>query len=363
MEMNERFLTLLTPEGEFLRAHNYHNHYQLGQEIEFFPVDMDETKKSFLLPFLHSFKGKAIISIALILTLTFASLLPLIESNDVYAYMSIDVNPSIELGINDQFEVIEFVAYNNEGKNILEQIKDWKKKNIHVLTDEILHEMKMQGYIKPNREIVIATVYKEKQQGKSKRWEEEMSEIKDVVNRENLELKVVEGSKEDRKQAIEEGLTTGQYKIKQFNMKPAATQQSEKSPLKDDSKKLEKPNEKKDITQNQSKIQPKQQVEQKRNVQSPKKQHENDKYRGNNNRKTPDLNSRTHNPPGHEKKMEKSQNQPIRENEKGFKDKPYPPGQNNKQKKKHDYRDDRGDRKYQSNYKDKKHHHKSNKDD
>lgn len=367
MEMNERFLTLLTPEGEFLRAHNHHNHYQLGQEIEFFPVEIDDTKKSFLLPFFQSFKGKAIFSVALILLLTFASLLPLIGSNEVYAYMSIDVNPSIELGINDQFEVIEFVAYNNEGKKIIEQIKDWKKKNIHVLTNEILHEMKVQGYIKPNREIVIATVYKEEQQEKDKRWETEMNEIKNAINRENLELKVVEGSREDRKQAIEEGLTTGQYKIKQYITKPEATQHTEKKPLKNTSQKLEKPNEKKNITQNQSKKPQEQQVEQKTEVQLPEKHHENGDNKGNSNgnsnRKTPEFNNRTQNPPGIEKKMERMQILPNEEKRREYKDKPNPPGQNKKHEKNHDHRNDNDDRKQHSNNKEKQHHFKNHKDD
>ncbi len=363
MEMNERFLTLLTPEGEFLRAHNHHNHYQLGQEIEFFPVEIDETKKSVLPPFFQSFKGKAIFSVALILMLTFASLIPLIGSNDVYAYMSIDVNPSIELGINEQFEVIEFVAYNNEGKKLIEQIKHWKKKNIHVLTSEILHEMKVQGYIKQNREIVIATVYTEEQQEKKKRWETEMNEIKNAISRENLELKVVEGSREDRKQAIEEGLTTGQYKIKQYITKPESTQQTEKKPIENTSQNLEKPTEKKNVTQNQSKKPQEQQVEQKTEVQSPGKYHENknSNNRGNSNRNNKEFNNGTKNPPGHEKKVEKTQQQPIKDRDN--KDKPNPPGQNNKQEKGQDHRNNNSDRKSQNNDKEKKDQHKNYKDD
>lgn len=363
MEMNERFLTLLTPEGEFLRAHNHHNHYQLGQEIEFFPVEIDETKKSFLHPFFQSFKGKAIFSVALILMLTFASLLPLIGSNEVYAYMSIDVNPSIELGINDQFEVIEFVAYNNEGKKIIEQIKDWKKKNIHVLTNEILHEMKVQGYIKPNREIVIATVYKEEQQKKNTRWETEMNEIKNAINRENLELKLVEGSREDRKQAIEEGLTTGQYKIKQYITKPEATRGTEKKPLKSNSQNIEKLNEKKNIPQSQSKKPQEQQVEQKTEVQLPKKHHEDGESNRNSNRKTHEFNNRKQDPPGHEKKMERKQNLPNEEKRKEYKDKPNPPGQDKKLEKKHDHRNDKDDRKQHSNNKENQDHYKNSKDD
>jgi hypothetical protein len=350
MEMNERFLTLLTPEGEFLRAHNRHNHYQLGQEIEFFPIEINETKKSILPLVFQSFKGKAIFSAALIIMLTFASLIPLSGSNEVYAYMSIDVNPSIELGINDKFQVIEFVSYNNAGKKIIEQIHDWKKENIHVLTNEILQEMKAQGYIKPNREIVIATVYKENQLEKSKRWEAEMNEIKNTINKENLELKVVEGSNEDRKQALEEGLTTGQYKIQQFNTEPAATQHSEEKTFKNDSKKLGKPYENKNITQKQSTKQPEQQVEHQTKVQMPDKHLEKNKTEGNRNRKTTEFNNRVQNPPGQEKKMEKKQNKPNEE-----KVKSNPPGLSKKQENNPNQMDDKNNIKQHSNNKEKQH--------
>ena len=39
MEINKRFLTVLTPEGEFLRARNLKENYQIGQEIDFFPLE------------------------------------------------------------------------------------------------------------------------------------------------------------------------------------------------------------------------------------------------------------------------------------------------------------------------------------
>lgn len=325
MEMNERFLTLLTPEGEFLRAHNRHNHYQIGQEIDFFPIEI-EKRKNIVPAFFQSLRGKAVFSVLLIFLLTFASILPLVGTNEVYAYMSIDVNPSIELGINDKFEVIELLAYNNAGKTVIDQLHDWKKKNIHVLTNEILQQMKMQGYIKPNREIVIATVYKAKQQGQSKLWEAEMNEIKNAINEENLELKVVEGSKEERAQAIEEGLTTGLYKTKLLNAeKPAAAQQSEKPSLKDQSKKIEQ-EEKKNITQNQSINQPEQQQEQKQREQRPAKQVE--KGNGFDNNKSPAQNNRTQKPPAHEKKMERKENQSNNEKRWEDKDKRVPPGQN-----------------------------------
>ena len=49
MEIDERFLTVLTPEGEFLRARKLDTLYQIGQEIEFYPLAQEERRKTSLL--------------------------------------------------------------------------------------------------------------------------------------------------------------------------------------------------------------------------------------------------------------------------------------------------------------------------
>lgn len=228
LEINERFLTLLTPEGEFLRARKFNSQYQIGQEIDFFPVVEEEGKKPSFLNYFQNLKGKVIFVAALILILTISSVFPFYGKNEVYAYMSIDINPSIELGVNEKFQVIEIVPYNEAGKKIIANINNWKKKDIQVLTNEILQEIKVQGYMKTSQEIVIATVYtNEGFQDQNKRWEEEIAEIKTVINDENLELKVVEGSKTDRDQAKEMGLTTGLYKQEQLKASIPQTQDNE----------------------------------------------------------------------------------------------------------------------------------------
>lgn len=218
MEINERFLTLLTPEGEFLRARKFNSHYQIGQEIDFLPIAIEEEKKPFFLNYFQNLRGKAIFAAALLMMLVIASFLPFYGKNEVYAYMSIDVNPSIELGVNEEFQVVEIFPYNKDGQKIIANIHNWKKKKVHVLANEILQEIKEQGYMKNSQEIVIATVntnegFKEQN---NKLWEKEIAEIKAEIHDENLQLKVVKGSKIDRDQAKEIGLTTGLYKKEQL---------------------------------------------------------------------------------------------------------------------------------------------------
>ncbi len=193
-------------------------------------MSLEERKFNFI-HYLQTFRGKSVLAAALLCIFIFATIFPFFGDDKVYAYMSIDVNPSIELGVNEKFQVIEMIPYNDEGKEIIASIPKWKKKNIHELTSVIIHEMKEKGYIKNNPAVLLATVSnKENELEKNISWKKEMSAIQNIVSNENLKLKVIEGSKEEREKAKEKGLTTGSYKENQLVKETKST-----SPFKENS--------------------------------------------------------------------------------------------------------------------------------
>ena len=116
--------------------------------------------------------------------LVFMSIIPFYQNNKVYAYMSIDINPSIELGLNKKFQVIELVPYNEDGDRIVDRIKEWKRKDADVIAEQIINEVKKQGYTENNDSVVIATVYVEENiKVHDKQLKEEISEIKEVITK------------------------------------------------------------------------------------------------------------------------------------------------------------------------------------
>ncbi|WHY63216.1 anti-sigma factor domain-containing protein [Cytobacillus firmus] len=212
MEINERFLTLLTPEGEFLRARKQDRAYAIGQEIAFFPIELKDGKLSRPLLIFRLSRGKGLMAAAFALMLAIVSFLPFLQNDEVYAYMSIDVNPSIELGVNQEYQVVELIPYNEEGKIIIQNIKNWKKNSIHEVADKILLQIKKQGYLKENNEIVIAAVYTEQIKEADEHIQKELADIKQAAQKEQLEVTLLEASEEEREAAIEKGLSAGIYK-------------------------------------------------------------------------------------------------------------------------------------------------------
>ena len=145
------------------------------------------------------------------------SILPFKQNNHVYAYLSIDINPSLELGVNKNCQVIELIPYNEDGEKIVSLLHDWEKKDIEDVTSEIMDVIQSQGYLKENHEVILSTVYvntdkHDRNKHIEKEMEQELDKVKEIVQQEDLEVIVVIGTQKDRKEAMEKGLTTGLYK-------------------------------------------------------------------------------------------------------------------------------------------------------
>ncbi|MEK4199373.1 anti-sigma factor domain-containing protein [Cytobacillus sp. FSL K6-0265] len=206
--IDERFLTLLTNEGEFYLSHKFEAIYEIGQEIEFEPV-----KKNPRVKYVKKPKYVKMIMLAAVFVLSFLgmSFWPNQSEQMISAYMTIDINPSIELAVNEQFEVVQLKGYNADGKKIVEEISGWENKQFDIIFSDILAIIKSQGYMKKGKELTFATVIMSDQY-----FEESLRKHTDFVtkkvNEEEVSLNLIEGSKTERQLAQEKGLTLGAYK-------------------------------------------------------------------------------------------------------------------------------------------------------
>ena len=204
MEINRRFLTVLTPDGEFLHVRRQDQLYQVGQEINFSSKELEKKRVPFSMPIKVAFTACAFV-------LVFISIIPVYQANQVYAYMSIDVNPSIELGMNENLKVVELIPYNKDGEKIVNMLSNWKRKDIDEVILAIMNEINKQGYTKKNHEVVVSTVFVEDQHKDNNKLQKEIKVIEKEIAKENLNVILVEASQKDRENAKEKGITTGIY--------------------------------------------------------------------------------------------------------------------------------------------------------
>jgi hypothetical protein len=214
MDIDDKFLTLLTPDGQFLRAKKQKRTCVLGEEITFTPF----TK---LKPTIGI---KSLAVAAAVLLILLGSLLPLHQNNQAYAYMSIDANPSIELAINKKMQVVKLTPYNQDGKKIAAKIAVWEKKDVAAIFQTIIKEMKKQGYLKKNHTVIISAVRAENPEEKTDiQLKKNIKEIKDMVKEINVKPVVINGSEKDLEKAHQEGITTGKYREKLLHSKIDST--------------------------------------------------------------------------------------------------------------------------------------------
>ncbi|MBZ4654351.1 MAG: hypothetical protein JG781_1692 [Peptococcaceae bacterium] len=209
METSAESVIVLTPQGEFLQVPWSQRELPLlSSEIEF-TVPLKKT----YLPKTNYFIYMA----ASILLLVFVSMqflggvLP--GANQVVAYVTLDINPSIELGINHQGKVIEVKGLNDDGAKILEKINVLEldvSQAVTVITEEAVKKQ----YLSPSNEnnIVITISGKDKELAKTKDLNALASR---VLEEHKLSGKadIVEIPMEIHDKAKELGVSPGKYVI------------------------------------------------------------------------------------------------------------------------------------------------------
>jgi len=210
LEVHDEHVTILTPEGEFLKSRKQKGQVHLGEEIVFFPLHRAESAKKGRLAL--DLRGKwAIISVMTAIILAF-TLYPRYTSNQVYAYVSVDVNPSIELGINKDMKVISMDAYNEDGESIIKQMKDWEKQDITSVSSQIFDIFRQKGFLTENSEVLIASVLSnDTNSGWKTLMQNKITTISEKVQQDKVSITTLETTIKERADALKEGMSPGKY--------------------------------------------------------------------------------------------------------------------------------------------------------
>ncbi|MFP7693427.1 anti-sigma-I factor RsgI [Bacillus subtilis] len=226
VEKNRKFVTLLTPDGQFLKAKNDRHSYEIGEEI----MLPSETRMGRRASFFDFFKLRpfkmGIFTMTAIMLFIFI-VLPVFSNNKAYAYMTIDINPSVEMALNSDYEVIELTPLNDEGKKVVNDIDDWEKTDFKKVIDDIITDCSEHGYVKKSKEILISTVYENTDDNTYKKAVKK--QLNDVTEKykTTYRMESLESDMQTREKAKKEGVSTGSY-IK-------SNEKNDNKDLKDDS--------------------------------------------------------------------------------------------------------------------------------
>ncbi|MBS4031356.1 MAG: anti-sigma factor domain-containing protein [Clostridiales bacterium] len=196
MEVQKNTVVVLTKDGRFCRLPRSGS-VQVGEEYAY------GSSSSF----------RPWFAVAAVLMLALASiLLPLTNPAVPAAYVTIDINPSLELTVSTTGKVIAVDALNNDGQLFLQGLKI-KKLPLDVALRKIFQAAEEQQYFDSDSLIVIT----------STPVNEEAPDVSEVIvlasasylppTASPVAVTVVAGTKEMREEAQELGLSTGKYAI------------------------------------------------------------------------------------------------------------------------------------------------------
>jgi Anti-sigma factor N-terminus len=206
MEIRRDVLIMMTPDGQFMNGKKSPDgRYAIGEEITFFPMKASSTPVS-----RNKWKPAAAILTAAILMITLFSV-SFLQSNKAYAYVSVDINPSIELTLNKQNEVIDITPYNEDGKILIKKLEDWDKEDVSEVTGEILRLSDKLGYLRNDQNVwITSTLTDSSDSGNHSALLKDLNSfIKQYNSMHSSEIIMNETTEDLREKALKRGLTAG----------------------------------------------------------------------------------------------------------------------------------------------------------
>jgi len=202
----------MTSTGEFLNVPWKGKKLPLiGNEIEF---DVPFTGSYF---YSKNFIALVASVAILLLTIPFISEYIFPNDNNVIAYVSMDINPSLELGINNEEKVIIVKGLNNDGIKLLEKIQ-LNNLSVEDAVKVVTREAIKNEYLAVDNEnsvILTLTAQKEHELKLENIQNEIRTAIKEELKEQKIEgqVELINISMEFRERAGELGISSGKYAV------------------------------------------------------------------------------------------------------------------------------------------------------
>ncbi|MBD7962874.1 anti-sigma-I factor RsgI family protein [Fictibacillus norfolkensis] len=152
---------------------------------------------------------------ALIAFLFISGLLPNSSHSAAAAYVSFDINPSLEVGVDDDMRVVEMDAFNEEARQIIKKynFSTNDRMPFEVFADQLIKAYQTEGYMEENQSMLITTVTDKTSDKKTKQELDHAvdSIVKKAVVQYPVAITVSETNEEVRDKAKQLGVSSGKY--------------------------------------------------------------------------------------------------------------------------------------------------------
>ncbi|MGE1037673.1 anti-sigma-I factor RsgI family protein [Bacillus cereus] len=209
MDIKKHSVVVLTPNGEFITCKRKGDSCMIGEEISF---DEQEQKASrFSIPYF--LKPASLLVACFLCALLFFYNQP---EEKVFAYVSVDINPSLEVSVTKDLRVIDLQACNDDGRRILKELKQWENKQLQEVIRTIIKQSQEDKYLTNDKQVMLTAIAKDKLL--EPKLEKVMKELKKEYELKHITVEYKNSTMQVRENARKAGMGTGVY-IKQENEK------------------------------------------------------------------------------------------------------------------------------------------------
>ncbi|WP_047979852.1 anti-sigma-I factor RsgI family protein [Ornithinibacillus contaminans] len=154
MEQHRKYTIVMTRDGSFEKANPIQD-VEIGVEVDFTPI----VKKQFSHVLKENMLTFRMAAIACVLVLLAIPLYMVATEDKTYAYVDIDINPSIELEIEEDLKVSEIIPLNDDAAALLAKIDGLQGENLEKVIDIIVKASEENGYVNDGKNVLVGVHY------------------------------------------------------------------------------------------------------------------------------------------------------------------------------------------------------------
>nr|WP_170006768.1 anti-sigma factor domain-containing protein [Bacillus fonticola] len=206
VEVGKQSVTLLTSDGAFRKCPKPLRQVEIGDEVHLDPPRSIS---------MGAFPRIAVV--AAVFALLFLTVLyPFFTRYEAYAIFTIDINPSLELSVTDEWEVIEVSANNLDGEKVLKQlggVEEWQGETVEKLLRQITETTEALGYVEDATatDLIVSERFVDPSESPSSAWQNEEEGVKTQLESLGFRVYWYESEEEVSELAKKEGVSVGRY--------------------------------------------------------------------------------------------------------------------------------------------------------
>ena len=138
----------------------------------------------------------------------------------VYAYITVDINPSVEIGINKSEQVVDVRAVNEDAEVLIQEV-EFEQMQLEQFLETLLTDADDRGYLNENAGIVISTVVVAPESDQTsetlnRKWREKAEDTLHTLpklKKKEVRVTTVTAAPEVKEAAKKQQISTGKYEI------------------------------------------------------------------------------------------------------------------------------------------------------